>query len=341
MRRRFLKYNGLGIKPAQNLNDSKDDDFLIEIPDNLKGYANRLRLLNDIPLTYLLTDVADLPPESIRFGVIDKNWTDAYIDGAFSIGRICETDTSLDARFQSKFNGEHKLTFSNTPRMQMMHPNHKSILQNKKNNDTEIKIESISVVLIRSELIKNQKELHFSAYDSNSYDREQEKPIDNAAPLDILRIEKISNDIMICLFSGILEVFIIDEPKTGLKFGGSKDTNSIDIDIRSVEETDIDFGKRYGSLAIQINNSEKESNPPTNNNPTIIETTGKVNVEELAKQIQIQINNYQNDERKKDPTKKLKDITITPSIFAFEMLSVPHKAVFSSQSLGKNNPRKV
>lgn len=348
MKRLFLTNNGLGKKPAQDSNNLTDeengDKFLIDIPENLKDYANRLRLLNDIPLTYLLTDVSDLPPESIRFGVVDKNWIDAYIDGAFSIGRVCDTDTSLDARFRGKFNREHKLTFSKTPRMQMMHPNHKALLPQKKpnnseNNGSEEKIEFISVVLIRSELIKNQKELHFSAYVSDNYDFDKKKPKDNAAPLDILRIEKISNDIMICLFSGILEVFIIDEPKTGLKFGGSKDTNSIDIDIRSVEETDIDFGKKYGSLAIQINNSEKESNPPTNNNPTIIETTGKVNVEELAKQIQIQINNYQNDERKKDPTKKLKDITITPSIFAFEMLSVPHKAVFSSLSLEtkKNN----
>lgn len=323
MKRLFLTNNGLGKKPAQDSNNLTDeengDKFLIDIPENLKDYANRLRLLNDIPLTYLLTDVADLPPESIRFGVVDKNWTDAYIDGAFSIGRVCETDTSLDAKFQSKFNREHKLTFSNTPRMQMMHPNHKSILQNKKNNNSGTEIESISVVLIRSELVKNQKELHFSAYAPDSYDFKLNKPNDNASSLDILRIEKISNDIMICLFSGILEVFIIDEPKTGLKFGGSKDGENIVIDIRSIEETDDKFGKRRGDISINERTDEKGEKHK------IIDEFGKVNAEELKKLIEDQLISYQEINREINP--------ITPSIFAFEMLSVPHKAVFSSEPL--------
>jgi len=324
MRRRILKNNGLGKETIQNLNDQHVYDFLIDIPENLKDYANRLSLLYDIPLTYLLTDVSDLPPESIRFGMVDKNWIDAYIDGAFSIGRVCDNDTWLDAKFRGKFNQEHKLTFFNTPRMQMMHPNHKALLPQKKpnnseNNGTEEKIEFISVVLIRSELIKNQKELHFSAYDSQSYDYVEEQP--KAAPLYALRIEKISNDIMICLFSGILDVFIIDEPKTGLKYGGFRDKEGkINIDIRSIDENNPDnFGKSDNKDKMSISEC--------------IEESGKVNAAILAELIKSQLN----------PQKGTapEGITMTPSIFAFEMLSVPHKAVFSSQSLGKNNPRKV
>ena len=86
-------------------------------------------------------------------------------------------------------------------------------------------------------------------------------------------------------------------------------------------ENDEDFGKCKNENRISIN----KYTDPSRTTRNIIEDSGKVNAAILAKKIEEQLN----------PQKETapEQITITPSIFAFEMLSVPHKAVFSAHSL--------
>lgn len=63
----------------------------VTLPDSLKQWLVRLRLLYGVPFNYLVPDEGMLPPESIRFFYLDMNWIDALIDGAFSIGRNLTT----------------------------------------------------------------------------------------------------------------------------------------------------------------------------------------------------------------------------------------------------------
>ncbi len=63
----------------------------VTLPDVLKQWLSRLRLLYGVPFNYLVPDEGMLPPESIRFFYVDMNWVDALIDGAFSIGRNLAT----------------------------------------------------------------------------------------------------------------------------------------------------------------------------------------------------------------------------------------------------------
>lgn len=313
MKRRFLS-RSLAESITQ-ISEQRNDYTPPPIPegyDDLKRYAYRLRLLNDIPLTYLLTDLSDLKEESIKFGMVDINWTDAYIDGAFSIGRVSNTDARIDKNitnnhFKLK---EHKIKYLDTPRMRMMHSNHKSkrTLLNAKNGDLDIDISNISVVLIRSQLIRTKKGLNYLGYDKESYDHEKKvpnqegNPPKDMPPLPILRIEKLSDDIMICLFSGIIDTFIIEEPMTGVKFGC--DTEGY-IDLRSTIEDD-NFGSplKNGDKNIQLKIDSVEEN-------------GKIHPQVIANKIK----------------EKLNQGEVTPSIFAFEMLDIPHKAIFSASEL--------
>ena len=313
MKRRFIENIVLGYTPP-------DPD--VENYKDLIDYANRLHLLNDIPLTYLLSDVSDLPPESIRFGVVDINWTDAYIDGAFSIGRVCGEDGATDKKILGSYKKyiNKKQSYLDTPRIKKMHKNHRIkqyLINQEQQNDEPTKedLSVISVVLIKSELIKTKKGLHFSAYAAEDYDHKKNKPIDNRNPLKILRIEEISNDVMICLFSGIIDVFIIEEPKTGLKFGC--DENQC-IDLRSARDDDT-LGNRLRSLYI------KKYNDENGNQHVLIEDNGKINAKELADYIQFSLT-------QQDPS-ALDIESITPSRFAFEMISIAHKAIFSANQL--------
>lgn len=301
MKRRFLK-KSLLLK-----------DNLVPIPEDKKDlidYANRLNLLNDIPLTYLLTEASDLPEESIRFGILDINWTDAYIDGAFSIGRVCRGDGVTDKRFLGSYKNFKcsALKYLDTPRMKKMHPSHsikRSLLLKSKMNQAEPleDLSKISVVLIRSELVNLKKGIHFLGYQTTLSDQK-----DTDEQLKTLRIEKISNDIMICLFSGIIDKFVIEEPLTGLKFGCKYDNNNQRIiDIRSVNE------ENFGEI--------KETMPIGN----WVEDSGRINVKDLSGQI----GNLLSDKGCIDiaPATK-KTAEFSPSRFAFEMLSISHKYVF-------------
>ena len=66
-----------------------DDDGL---PDAVVDWLARLRLLSNVPFAYLVPDHRLLPTESIRFFYLNRNWTDAAVDGAMSVGAVTTKD---------------------------------------------------------------------------------------------------------------------------------------------------------------------------------------------------------------------------------------------------------
>ena len=54
--------------------------------------ACRLRLLSNVPFAYLVPEHRLLPTESIRFFDLNRNWTDAAVDGALSVGAVTSKD---------------------------------------------------------------------------------------------------------------------------------------------------------------------------------------------------------------------------------------------------------
>ena len=44
------------------------------------------------PFSYLVPDASLLPPESVRFFYLDRNWTDALVDGVLSIGTFTSAE---------------------------------------------------------------------------------------------------------------------------------------------------------------------------------------------------------------------------------------------------------
>ena len=63
------------------------------LPSEVERFLAHLRLLENIPFQYLVPDSDLLPPESIRFFYLDRNWTDAAVDGALAAGTFT---TSID-----------------------------------------------------------------------------------------------------------------------------------------------------------------------------------------------------------------------------------------------------
>jgi hypothetical protein len=68
-----------------------------EVPPDIVAWLKRLALLYGVPFSHIVPDEAMLPPESIRFFVVDTNWINALLEGACSIGRSSSSDLAHDA----------------------------------------------------------------------------------------------------------------------------------------------------------------------------------------------------------------------------------------------------
>ena len=275
----------------------------IDIPDELKGYGDELRFLKEIPLPYLLSDESDLSEESIRFFVLDINWTDALLDGAFSLGRVCKRERTSDIYMLKSASADR--TYLDTPRMKRMHPNHKRTVEKMTANAPDEPYTLVSGFLMRSQLVRRMKGMHLYGYDEKGAPKSDR---DDGTPLNILRMETIADDILIALFSGEVYEIMIEEPKTGLSFGVSSVNQSggrisRSIDLRSALDDD-DLGKRISSLCVD----------------QCIQDNGKLHAKKLADLIEVQLKGCG----------KLGSDRLSPSRFAFELIAVAHRAKFTA-----------
>lgn len=196
-----------------------------EIPSDIQSYVEELRLLNYVPLSYIIADESLLPPESLRFFCVDRNWVSALTDGALSIGRVTEGDGKHD-EIQLGCAMEHSNARLHLPRLKKMHPLHLgSALNVYKENEKfsqafltdrsdsgEFSVNDaatngmVSGFIMRSELVRRAKDLNISAYSGKK-------------EIPALRLDSLADDISIGLFDGRITSLKISEPKTGLSFG--------------------------------------------------------------------------------------------------------------------------
>ncbi|WP_338523780.1 hypothetical protein NUH87_29385 [Pseudomonas batumici] len=72
------------------------------VPGEITQWLGKLAVLKGLPFGYLVPDEAMLPPESIRFFVLDPNWINALLEGATSIGRSCTLEAGIDAQLVAR-----------------------------------------------------------------------------------------------------------------------------------------------------------------------------------------------------------------------------------------------
>jgi hypothetical protein len=74
----------------------------LELPEAVSSWFENLTLLEGVPFHYLVPDDRMLPAESIRFFQIDPIWMECLVDGAFSIGRVLQSDHKQDQWHKKK-----------------------------------------------------------------------------------------------------------------------------------------------------------------------------------------------------------------------------------------------
>lgn len=193
------------------------------LPQTITDFIGGLKLLKGVPFAYLVPDEGMLPVESLRFFQLDLNWTAALIDGAFSIGRAGAAAVAKDAAplAQSRARGR---TSARTQRK-----NSKPVLRAQSVAAGDAPFEIVTGFLLRSQVVSGWPRLNVNGYsDPDGYP---------STELPKLRMERLSNDVLLCLFEGGLQMLAIHEAPEQLHCGVEGSAPNFTTTLREVTGT--------------------------------------------------------------------------------------------------------
>jgi hypothetical protein len=168
----------------------ENDPDVITVAQWLGG----LLLLGGVPFDHLAADARMLPAESIRFFYIDPNWTGAMIDGALSVGLGSSEESAIQAVLTTQLErmaldaalAQRASALGQPPSRPPTGP--------------------ICGLLIRSALVTGWPGLVVKGFLAG-------------AKTDLLRLEVIAPNVLVCLFNGVPDTVTLEQPHEGLAFG--------------------------------------------------------------------------------------------------------------------------
>lgn len=174
------------------------EQALPEMPDDVAHWLYQLSLLRRVPFNYLVPDRRMLPTESIRFFEVDQDWTRCLLDGAFSVGRVLDSDFAHEKK---------SLVGEETPlRVQAVH------------RDSGEPAGTLSGFLLRSDLVPGWPHLQVDGYPERHPTMDVEAPGER---LPLLRMERLADDVLLCLFQGRVQTVGVHQKPEGLHSGVS------------------------------------------------------------------------------------------------------------------------
>lgn len=192
-----------------------------ELAPILTFLAN-LYLLHGVPFNYLVPDTEMLPDESVRFFYVDRNWLDALIDGAMSIGLHTGIDVGFQAAMQSVISdGLHT----------MLHNVRDTLLGIETPSPNDAGDLPIGGMLIRSAVVSGWPGLEVHAEDKDGNE------------IKLLRMDHVGPQVLMCLFAGVPAQVSVNEPQEGLHFG--LESGDL-IHLRNLTAPDVGYLKTSG-----------------------------------------------------------------------------------------------
>jgi hypothetical protein len=180
----------------------------LELPQTVTMWFADLALLHGVPFSYLVPDERLLPLESIRFFWLDRRWMECLLDGAFSVGRAMLMDHQRDQ-------------------------NHAA---SRAKNLVRSPHEIVTGLLLRSDVVTGWPGLLVDWYDGEN--NETKSP---------LRMERLSKNVLLCLFAGeVTAVNIHQKPET-LHFG-----------FHDSSDSGSDFSKDNGDKKVPIDWKDRD-----------------------------------------------------------------------------------
>lgn len=166
------------------------------LPSEVAAFLAHLRLMEGMAFQYLVPDGDLLPPESIRFFYLDRNWTDATVDGALAAGTFTTAErATLAARY-----AEVRAAVDVAER---------NVWADRTGGDGhDGPAEVATGFLLRSRAVSGWPGMHVRAYRRGS-----------ETPMRMLRIERLAPAVLLALVDGIPDLMVLEEPRQGIQFG--------------------------------------------------------------------------------------------------------------------------
>lgn len=168
----------------------------------ITDWLAKKQLLYGVPFIHLVPDTDMLPTESIRFFYLDNNWTQNLISGALSIGVQGSKDAAIESITRE--------TIANKVRQTAQLIRKKKLGKPIDNQDQQFneKTAKFSGILIRSALVAGWPGLEIV-------------PLKNGEKAEIIRMDRLSENVLLCLFNTVPDTLQLSEPQQGLGFGTS------------------------------------------------------------------------------------------------------------------------
>ncbi len=279
----FQRRLKLLYRSPQQLQQEVEDNA--ELPAELAAWLGRLRLLNGVPINYLVPDEGMLPPESIRFFYLDPNWAAALLDGAYSIGRnlTVSGDTNSMALDQAStpMANAHRDLAAASMRPELLGQ-----------EAPVIDFHTVSGFILRSSLVQNYPGMGVNPYPLGGTP-------DNTDPtkvvlLNILRMEQLgpNSDTLICLIEGDAYRIDIHEAPEALHYGldSYKDENGQVTSSKTIFPFTKSGNPQHPSVTMDMKNPQfldldtyfRASDPRTLNMSALAELIGSKQSPALA-----------------------------------------------------------
>jgi hypothetical protein len=151
--------------------------------------------------------------ESIRFFYVDRQWTDALVEGALSVGTITTADREhLQASYADVRDG--------------VDAEERRLRAEPGAAPGDAPANTITGFLLRSAAVSGWPGLHVRAYNQEVPDSEV-LPENDARRLRLLRLERLAPAVLLALFDGVPVVVHVEEPRQGIQFGVDLDTGGV------------------------------------------------------------------------------------------------------------------
>jgi hypothetical protein len=183
--------------------------------DSITDWLAQLYLLIGVPFENLVPHAALLPAESVRFFYLDSNWHDSLVEGALSIG----VESSRDRLYQDLMKDliwNTVFTAVQTVRDRLLGDFAKVVPEG---SSVPLDQESLTGMLLRSAVVSGWPGLEVTAYARYTLDEQGSARPDISTEIKPLRIERLSNDILLCLWPTVPAAVSLDEPREGVAFG--------------------------------------------------------------------------------------------------------------------------
>ncbi|MCK8462472.1 hypothetical protein MUY35_01245 [Aliiroseovarius sp. S1339] len=200
-------------------------------PQEILTFLARLRLLQGVPFNNIVPDTELLPNESIRFFYLDRAWTDAIVQGALSVA----TGNTIERAQLERLYPQIEKEIDEAER-QVRAPGGEPALTGEAG--------LVTGFLMRSAAVAGWPGMHVRAYSQPPAGSATEVfPESHPSRIKLLRLERLSPAVLLCLFDGLPKVLHIEEPRQGLQFGynlhaGRRGSYSATVPARNVRSAE-------------------------------------------------------------------------------------------------------